>query len=539
MRNSVAFLVAGLVACGGSTKGPEGPGGGGGAGSGSGAKTQGPGDVSFDVQSQEIKGLVFEPDALGSPGMPLVEAKKKTTLDKQRATFDKTKDPVQKEAQGAILATMLYMKAKDAKGDDQKKLYEDARQVLRDAAKVSGEKVDEITLRLLGSYELLLEDFVEAEKAWGGLVAKAGPKDKDIQVNKSWHAYSLLKQGKNTEALAAVNGETLSEKVPELAYVTAWAKFRTGDRSGAWTAILVAAKGWGTMANRNLLDSQVLFFAGRSDTSLADALTALAPMYGKTKEAKYELLANLGLQAYQFAGRWADGVDALEQALGTGANVPVNDKPVIRYQQADYVVRLDDPAKAAKLAIASVDALPACGAKCSDKDKNTIVTSVYIMGRLFHILYATAHDDRYYQPAHDLYAAAVPKLTSDDKMRAEAQKDADFLEKTFKTMKAGVGTHDKGAIGALLGRHNQEVQACYELGLATNPKLAGSLTVNLESDQTGEIKGVSTEPKAGMQDMALVAQCVTDRAKTWKLPTRAQAGTTRIKIPYSMSLLKK
>ena len=22
------------------------------------------------------------------------------------------------------------------------------------------------------------------------------------------------------------------------------------------------------------------------------------------------------------------------------------------------------------------------------------------MGRLFHILYATAHDDRYYQPAH-------------------------------------------------------------------------------------------------------------------------------------------
>ena len=28
-----------------------------------------------------------------------------------------------------------------------------------------------------------------------------------------------------------------------------------------------------------------------------------------------------------------------------------------------------------------------------------------MMGRLFHFLYATAHDDRYYQPAHDLYAA--------------------------------------------------------------------------------------------------------------------------------------
>ena len=127
----------------------------------------------------------------------------------------------------------------------------------------------------------------------------------------------------------------------------------------------------------------------------------------------------------------------------------------------------------------------------------------------------------------------------DDKTRTEAQRDADTLEKTFKAMKAGVGTHDKGAIGALLGRHNQEVQACYEKALAANPKLVGSITVNLESDETGAIKGVATEPKAGMDNLSAVAGCVETRAKSWKLPTRAQAGTTRIKISYSMGPLKK
>jgi tetratricopeptide (TPR) repeat protein len=533
MRNSLAFVFAGLVACGGSTKGPEGPGSGGGAGGG--AKPQGPGDVSFDIQPQQIEGMVFEPEALGRPGMPLVEAKKKTTLDKQRQTFDKTKDPVQKEAQAAILATMLYQKSRDAKGEEQTKLWTEARQALRDAAQVSGDKVDEITLRLLGSYELLLEDYPAAEKAWGGLVAKA-PKDKDIQTNKAWWAYTLLKQGKNADALAAIQGEALSDKVPELAYVVAWTKFRTGDRKAAFDALLLAAKGWGTMPGKDALDRDIFLFAGRADgLSLADAVTAMSPIYGKSKDQQYELLAKLGLQSYQFAGRWADGVAALDKAIETAADkVPVNDRPVIRYTQADYTVRLDNPEKAAKYAIQAVDALPGCGTKCSDKDKNNVVVSVYIMGRLFHILYATAHDDRYYQPAHDLYASAVPKIVSDPKMREEAQKDADFLEKTFKTMKAGVGTHDKGALGALLGRHNQEVQACYELALASNAKLAGNLTLTLESDQTGVIKGASTEPAGGAQDMALVASCVTERAKSWKLPQRAQAGTTRIKIAYSM-----
>jgi hypothetical protein len=533
-------LVLGSGCGGGGGEGPKGPTGG---GSGSATKPSAAGDVMFEVPPIEIKGVQFEPEALGRPGMPLVEAKKKTTIEKQRTVFQNTKDPVQKEAQAAILATMLYQKSKDAKGDDQIAMIKEARQALRDAAQVSGDKVDEITLRLLGSYELILEDYVAAEKAWGALVATA-PKDKDALFNRAWWAYSLLRVYRNADALAAVKDQPLSEKQPELAYVTAWAKWRTGDAAGAWQAIITAAKGWGQNANKDVIDRDVLLFAGRTNASLADAVAQLSPIYGKAKDQQYELLAKLGLQSYQFAGRWTDGVAAIDKAMeAEGDKVPANDKPVLRYTQADYTVRLDDPATAAKLAKQSLDALPACGTKCSDKDKENVVESVYIMGRLFHILYATAHDDRYYQPAHDLYAASVPLITMNDKVREEAAKDQANLEGSFKAMKAAYGTHDKGAIGALLGRHNQEVQACYEQGLAANPKLGGSLVVNLESDQTGAIKGATTQPAAGLQDMAMVAGCVAARAKSWNLPKRANGngapGVTRIKLTYSMSVAKK
>jgi hypothetical protein len=533
MRTSFAFVLVGLAACGGPAKDPEGPTGAGGGDGG--AKAQTPGDVSFEVSSIEIKGMMFEPEALGRPGMPLVHPKKKTTLDKQRQTFEKTKDPVQKEAHAAILATMLYEKAKNAAEAEQKQLWGDARQVLRDAAAHSGDKVDEITLRLLASYELLLDDYAAAEKAWAGFVTKA-PKDKDIVYNRAWWAYTLLRQFKTNDALEVIKDLEVTDKQPELAYVAAWAKWRAGDEAGAWQAIIAAAKGWGQNPGREALNRDILLFAGRTDVPVNDAFHQLVPIFAKSKDQQYELLAKLGLEAYHYAGRWADGVAAIDKAIAViGDKLPPNDRPVLRYQQADFTVRLDDPVAAAKYAKQALDALPACGAKCTPQTMAQLVEGVYVMGRLFHILYATANDVRYFQPAADLYQESVPKITANNDLRAQGVNDQKVLDQTFKGMKAGHGTHDKDAIGALLKRRNQEVQACYEHGLAGNPKLAGNLVVNLETDQTGVIKGVATEPKAGLADMAAVAGCVTEQVKTWKLPTRAQPGTTRIKLMYQLA----
>jgi tetratricopeptide (TPR) repeat protein len=525
----LTLLLGALAGCGGAQTSTNAGGAGGGTG-----KPAAAGDVSFEVPTIEVKGIVFEPEALGRPGMPLVEAKRKTTIEKQRTVFASTKDPVQKEAQAAILATMLYQKSKDDKASE-KALVTEARQALRDAAQVSGDKVDEITLRLLGSYELLLEDYPAAEKAWATLI-KTDPKSKDVAYHRAWWAYSLLKQFKNGDALAAVKDGPLSDKHPELAYVTAWAKWRAGDDAGAWTAIVTAAKGWGNNAGREALDRDVYLFAGRSKVSLQETMPQLFGVFNaKQKPQQYEVLAKLGLQSYGFAGRWADGVAALDKAVEiAGTTVPVNDLPVLRYQQADFTVRLDQPDVAAKYGQAAIAALPACGQKCSEKDTQDLIYGLYGMGRLFHVLYATANDVRYYQPAHDLYLATV-SLLMDATRRGEAQKDMAVLEATLKNTKAGTGTHDKGAISALLNRHNQEIQACYEGGLAANPKLGGTLIVNLEADQTGEIKGVSTEPKAGLADLAAVAGCASEHAKGWKLPKRGTAGTTRIRLSYALA----
>src|SRR5262249_20265945 len=140
-----------------------------GKGSGTTSRPVGPGDTAFEVPNIEVKGFVFEPEALGRPGMPLAEpkgqkvpltgAKLDAQIKKQREAIAKAKDQVQKEANAALLATSLYHKSKEIPEDQQKKLFEDARQSLRDVAQAAGDKVDEVTLRMLGSYEMMLDDF--------------------------------------------------------------------------------------------------------------------------------------------------------------------------------------------------------------------------------------------------------------------------------------------------------------------------------------------------------------------------------------------
>ncbi len=532
-------MLAAAVACGPmagheDVKNPTGNG----SGSASG-KPGAPGDVSFEITpATEVKGLVLEPDALYLPSWMLYDPKnKKMTIEKQRDVLAKTKDPVQREAQAAVLATMLYEKAKPESDETKKKeMYTEARQALRDAATQSGDKVDEVTLQLLGRYELLLDDYAGSEKAWSALVAKL-PKDKEVESWRAWWAYTLMRQYKNADALAVVANEPLTEKQPELAYVTAWAKFRTGDQAGAFQAILIAAKGWKDLPGRESVDRDVNIITARTDTTLEAAEKALTPIYAKGGgDAAVEMYNKLGV-GYAYAGRWADAVKALEKMLAVpGAKIGDKELPVLRYNEGDYTVRLDDPATAANYTKMALDALAKCSS-CSATDTENVVESIYVMGRLFHILYASANDIRYYQPAHDLYAATLPKLT-DGKMKTQGESDSGTLEAWKKSMKPDAGTHDKQALGVLLSRHNQEIQACYELFLGSDPKLGGNMKLTIEADETGTVKGASTEPKAGVAGMSAVAGCVAEHAKQWRLPKVPHKMATRIGLSYVFSVRK-
>ncbi|HWO22790.1 MAG TPA: AgmX/PglI C-terminal domain-containing protein [Kofleriaceae bacterium] len=531
------LLLSLLFACGPINEpGPANPNGPSG-GSGGGTKTAQPaaaGDVSLELDNLPISGIGFEPTALYRPGMPLVEPKRKVTLAQQRSIVSNARDPVLKQAQAAVLATMLYQEAKTAPKEKEKELWTEARQALRDAATAAGKNIDEVTLRLLGSYELLFDDFAAAEKAWEQLIA-TDPKDKETPYHKAWWAYSLLKQWKNPEALAVVASEPLSDTQPELAYVTAWAKWRAGDGAAAWEAILTAAKGWGQNAGKEVIERDVLLIAGRTKVTFAQAMPRMFDVFGAKQPAQqYDILTKLGTESYQFAGRWTDAIAAIEEALKViGAQVPPIDRAYLRYRQADFTVRLDTPDVAAKYAKQAIDGLSQCP-KCTPKEKQDLVSAVAVMARLFHIMYATANDIRYYQPANDLYVLTTP-LIADAQRRAQINDDAQKLQSTLKNTKVGTGTHGKDAVGVLIERHSQEVKACYEAVLIGNPKVAGTLIVNLESDQTGAIKGVATEPKAGQAELPAVAGCVTEAARKWNLPKRGMAGTTRVKATFTLA----
>jgi tetratricopeptide (TPR) repeat protein len=533
---SLSFVLVTLVACAGTQEESITPGPGVAPAARQRAATTSS-DVVFELPVSTIKTAPLEPSALDRPAMPLVEAKRRTTLDKQRALVQSTRDPVAKQAQAAILATMLYLDSKAGKGNE-KELLAEARRVLRDVAQLAGDAaVDELTLRLLGSYEVIAEDYAAAEKAWQGVIDK-DPKSKELLQNRAWLAFTQLKQFKNAEALATLAADKLDDKQPELAYVIAWAKLRANDGPGAWQAILTAVKGWGQNLKYDELEREVLMIAGRTQVPFDQVITGLTTVLAKTKAQQYELVAKLGLQGYASAGRWADSVAALDKSLElAGDAMPPTYRVRIRYSQAEFVLLLDNPEAAAVFAKQSVEALGPCGASCTDKERAETIDHAYLLGRLFHLLFATANDRRFYQPAHDLYALTVALLPAAQQL--QARKDSTTLEATLKNIKPGTGTHDKGALGNLLVRRDTEIQACYEAALGSNPTISGTLTIELESDASGAIKGVATTPRAGLADVSAVAGCVSERARQWKLPKRGMAGSTRIKLSFALALNKK
>ena len=445
-----------------------------------------------------------------------------------------TKDPVLKEANAEILASMLYRQSQVT--DDkalETKLVNEARQVLADFSAAAGDKVDDTTLWMLASYQLLADDFAGSEKSWAAAVNKA-PTSPNVTMWRAWWAYTLLRQNKNADALAVVKDQALSDKQPELAYFTAWARWRNADDAGAWQAILTAAHGWSSIGKTDAVFDDLLRFAARSNITVDDALPALEKIWPATPPAKIDLYTHLGLQEYRRAGRWTDSL-AVDDKTAVLPGVPANVLVSARFTEADAAVRLDAPDVVAKYAKQAIDAVGSCGSACKPEDGQNVVQGVFGIGARLHLIYSTSGDFRYYQAAHDLYAAAGPQIT-DPKLKAQWTDYSANLEKTLKNTKVGTGTHDKEAISWLLKQRDAEVQTCYEASLQGNPKLGGTLTVNLESDASGTIKGVATEPKGGIADMAAVAGCVAEHAKQWKLPKRGMAGSTRIKLTYSLSL---
>lgn len=528
----VASMVWSMVclgaACGGAPADPQQPTDGSGAGP---AKpTTGDVDLVIELPKVELKGGAFAPEGLVRPPMPVAEGRKKLTIDKQRAALAKAKEAEEREGLSQILASSLYQASKAETGGKEKPLLEEARQVLRDALK-GATTPDVNTLRMLGVLEIILGDYAAAAPLWEKLTLM-NPPDKEVDHFRTWWAYSLLVSNQNAAALAAVKDVVPSVKAYELAYATAWARWRAGEGSGAWVAMRAAALGWPDKAKLkgSIIERDLVLFAGRTPVTVAEAATVTAAFAGGASADQYAILFKLS-QSMSAAGRYPDTIAAVDAALrAVGSEVPKQDPPKLFFQQAELTLRFDDPVSGARLGKKALDALTTCGAACTDK--NDVIAAVQRIATFYHSIYATSQDLRFYPPALELYNALI--AVSDPAKKPEVEKLAKQLEQTKKNVRAGGGIHDKEIVAALMGLHSQEVQACYEATLTSQQQLAGTLVLSLEIDKSGAVTGATSTPPAGDAELAAVAQCALGRAKVWRLPARGKPGVTRVKLTYDM-----
>ena len=525
---AASLVTLAFAACGGAPADPQQPGDGTGAAKPASAEA----DLTIELPKVELKGTAYAPEGLLRPPMPVAEGRKKLTIEKQRAALAKAKDPQEREGQSQILATQLYQASKAESGGKEKPLLEEGRQVLHDAYKGAGDSPDVNTMRMLGVYEILLGDYAAAAPLWERLTL-GNPADKEVDHFRTWWANSLLLSGQNAAALAAVKDVTPSLKSFELAYVTAWARWRAGDGAGAWQAMRAAAIGWPDKAKLkgSIIERDLVLFAGRTPVSVSEAATVTAAFAGGAPADQYSILFKLS-QSMSAAGRYPDTIAAIDAALrAVGSDVPKTDPPKLYFQQAEFTLRFDDPVSGARLGKQALDAVAACGAACPDRED--VIAAVQRIATFYHSIYATSQDLRFFAPAHDLYTAVIAVSTAEKKPVVEQLSKQ--LDQTKKNVRAGGGIHDKEIVAALMGLHAQEVLACYESILSAQPKMTGTLQLSLELDKSGAVTGATSTPPAGDAELAAVAKCALERGKVWRLPARGKPGVTRVKLTYELS----
>jgi hypothetical protein len=520
-------LALTAAACGGGTKndgtGPKG----GGDGAGGGA------DAELSYEPAKLDGLYFQPEGLDRPSMLL--ARKKITLDKQRAAYKKAK-PDAKADEAVVLATMLYEAAmKDPDDARRTALIEEARTVLKEAEPGAEPKAKAIVDHNLACLAYEIGDIAGAIDALGKAIA-ASPDDALTPERKAYLAYYLVRGNQNAEAAAAIKGLTPSKDAPEVAYAIAWASWRTGDLPAARAGILAAAQGWRAKGYLPALRRDVLLFAGRTEMSVDEAV-ALADAFAehskddpKTKDKDGALLATLLYthQSFQAAGRIADGIELVDRIVKLkGLNAA--DIGKLRLEQANGARRLGKPAEMVAFAKQGVESVKACE-KCDPKEIAEAHKLLFGWARLSNTYYATSQDERWYDAARELYALYLALPGGAD--ASTVQTENMTLESNHARAKKGAGIHEKGALGYIIDGYQAQITACYEDVLQREPKLGGQLTLTLEVSDQGEVTGASTEPGAGQQGLAAVATCAVARARTWVFPMRTQPGVTRVTVPY-------
>ncbi len=485
-------------------------------------------DIIHEYKGADYEGMTFTPEALENPGVPGIKVKGKPRLKRLRKKIAKQ----QKAGKLGIndvhtLVNLLVDEAiKQAKAGDVAAAAEartEARDILAALAAQQADKTQEITLKRHAALQWSLDE-TAAVGDYTNLLAKF-PASTSKQDYQTYIAYGQLRAGDTAAATTTIDGWTVGTTNGASAYVLAWVSFRNRDWDTARDAIVSAATTWKGGGKKGLLRDAKLILsrAGAPVETARQTLQAILPA------AKPQLLTihtyELN-QGYLFAGNYQAAADTLD-TIFDGATE--GDKVTFRYNQADYLFRVNDPLGAAEKAKAAYD-LCAAWAKCTPELKAAVTDRILLLAKVYHNTFATSLDPKYSQASKILYSVYLG-VTPAPANKAEVADMLANLEQHISGASPENGKHAKDAMKTIITARAEAVQACYEGVLQGEPALAGTIKLTIDVQPDGSVSAVASDPAAGKEGLAAVAGCLSEAIKGWSFPARTVPGLTRLIYP--------
>lgn len=526
MRRLLLVLALATAACGSRAKGDTGQPAAGG--------DVLPQDQSLTLKDVEVRGVVFEPQALGLPVMTQVTGRGKPALDRLRRRVAR-KNPEADDVHQ--LATALWLDAAAAGPNDAARatqLREEARALLRKLKASLGPRADAVTLEMLGAAELWLGDNAAAATAYEELVRRF-PQHAGARAFQTWLALARLRTRKLADAAAQVKSWRLDSLDEMGSYVLAWVSFIAGDGEAARAAIVRALTRWREPTSRPIVERDLLLILARSGADADAADKVVAALSESDTQKRYVLMFKLS-EAFEKDGRYGDAARALDIVVDqvVKGQMPPDDLVGFRFRQADYAFRLDEPERAADRAIVAHQALRACGQRCPAATAQAVTERVLKLAQFSHTVFAKSQDPRHYEAAHTLYAYY---LEMSDRPDAETVRGyLRSLEETRRSADPNAGKHDPEVMLNVVLARRESLASCYELALMREPALEGSIKLSVEVEHTGKVTGAASDPAAGADGLARAAGCAIGRVRGWRFPSRTVPGKTVLDIPVQFHI---
>jgi tetratricopeptide (TPR) repeat protein len=477
-----------------------------------------PTELTLDAQA--LQGVLFDPDALAIAEMPAGYGMAvKKTIDQQRKL---AKGKGAKAAQQKYeLALLLWYtpgtgKPKQAK---QQQLAQrgEALGILTELASEKG--ASEEVLWAYAVAEQAVGDPAKAQPAWDALIAKY-PQSKNMPRFQALRDYLDLK---NHKPLTFPLPASLEGAPYEAAYVASWTAFRGGDKAGAQAALKLAVTGWTNLETVTFLRRDILVIMSRTGAAPADAVALLQDACKKDNAACDKVIANLP-DAYTYAGEYGAAAEVYD-TLSSGAQPDVQAQ--YRAVQAVAYYRLLQPDKSAEALVQSWTTL-ASSTTVDPQIKEAVAKRVGDFAVYFHADYAKTHDPRFIEPAKKLYSTYLAIQPPRPDAETIKTKNIPGLDETVKqcTDTKAPGAFDEQTAKHHLGLYLEQIGACYELALQSDPTLtiAENFVITIGAD------GKITDAKAG--DDA-TGKCLVERAKEWLFP--ATGVVTKVTYPVKFS----